>query len=106
MFKKLCAAWLLTLAVSPFTAPFQTCAIGDVASEHTDNAVAPPTSLADDDSLVAPLDIRAGRLKVTPVSDLAISTFIVPSHGAPLALPVEPPRDTTRYSLPPRVLRL
>lgn len=107
MWKKSCAAWLLILAVSPFTAPFQTCDIADFPSEHSDQTLTPPTSLADDDSVVAPLDIEAGRLKVTPLSDLAISHFgVVAPPVAPLALPLEPPHDISGYSAPPTVLRL
>ena len=32
---KLCAVWLLALAISPFTAPFSTCGFAEVAGEGT-----------------------------------------------------------------------
>jgi hypothetical protein len=114
MLTKLCAISLLALALSPFTAPFQTCDLADSANgTGTDEAVmlTPPTvthtSLSDGaGSLVPPLTTAAGRLRLTPVSELVISTLVALPPVAYVAPPVTPPPDISGSSFPPTVLRV
>lgn len=88
MTKKLCAISLLVLALSPFTAPFQTCDFADAASgTGTDDGamVTPPTvvhtSFSDDVvALVPTLTTETGRLRLAPVAGLVISNVIAPSR--------------------------
>ena len=70
MLKNLCALVLLGLAVSPFTAPFQTC------YEASQAIVAPLTNEDDPGSLVGPLLTQAGRLTVALPTGLSISHFV------------------------------
>lgn len=76
MLKNLCALVFLALAVSPFTAPFQTCAEAKAA------VVAPFNNENEPGSLVSPLVTTAGRLTVAvaPPAGLSVSYFV------PLAL--------------------
>jgi hypothetical protein len=99
MLKNLCALVFLTLAVSPFTAPFQTCA------DATAAVVAPLNDETDPGSLVSPLVTKAGRLTVAvaPPAGLGVSYFV------PLAsfTPFIPPTSHTRHdSIQPTVLRV
>jgi hypothetical protein len=99
MLKNLCALVFLALAVSPFTAPFQTCA------EARATVVAPLNSENDPGSLVSPLVTKAGRLTVAvaPPAGLAVSYFV------PLALftALIPPTSHIRHdSIRPAVLRV
>ena len=88
MLKNLFALVFLALAVSPFTAPFQTCA------EAKATVVAPLTNENDPGSLVSPLITKAGRLTVAvaPPAGLGASYFV------PLAslTPFIPPTSHTR----------
>jgi hypothetical protein len=107
---KLCASWLLVLAISPLTAPFQTFTISDVASGHAGEAfTAPtPTPASQDDSgvLVAPLEMGSGRLTLAPLPPPVISTFIATPAVASIVRSVQPARDIGGYPHPPTVLRL
>ena len=99
MLKKVCALVFLVLAVSPFTAPFQTCA------DATAAVVAPLNNESDPGSLVSPLVTKAGRLTVAvaPPAGLGVSYFV------PLAslTPFTPPTSHTRNdSIRPAVLRV
>lgn len=99
MLKNLFAIVFLTLAVSPFTAPFQTCA------EATAAVVAPLNNETDPGSLVSPLVTKVGRLTVAvaPSAGLGVSYFI------PLAslTPFFPPTSHTRHdSIRTTVLRV
>jgi hypothetical protein len=71
MLKKLCALVFLALAISPFTAPFQTC------DEAGATVVGPVHSENDNGSLVPPLVTKAGRLTVAvaPPAGLDVSYF-------------------------------
>ena len=77
MFRRICAAGLIVLAVSPFTAPFATCDL--VALFHPHHAGGREPSLdtvvhdnADSDVLVVPtLMTRAGHVRVASVVDAA-----------------------------------
>jgi hypothetical protein len=112
--KKLCAISLLALALSPFTAPFQTCDFADsMSGTGTDEAVmlTPPTvaqtSLSDGaGSLVPPLTTETGRLKLAPVSGLVISNVVARPPVTYLAPPVTPSPDISGSSFPPTVLRV
>ena len=54
-----CTIWLLVLILSPFTAPFSTCAVGDLfghSADHHGAVLVPPSSpdaLAADDAKTA-----------------------------------------------------
>src|ERR1700732_596183 len=91
MRKKLCAISLLVLALSPFTAPFQRCNFGDIPS-GADEAVTltpltavPPPPPDDTGTLVPPLTTAAGRLRLSPVSELLIANVVAPLPIAFLA---------------------
>jgi hypothetical protein len=47
---KICAVWLIVLCVSPFTAPFSTCDLGDLhgGNSNTHGAVLKTTKAADE----------------------------------------------------------
>ena len=99
MLRNLCALALLVLAVSPFTAPFQTC--GDVTAA----TVAPINNENDPGSLVSPLVTKTGRLTVA----VARPTRLGVSYFVPLALfpPFVRPTSHTRHeSIRPAVLRV
>jgi hypothetical protein len=115
MLTKLCAMLLIVLAASPFTAPFQTCDFSDTPSGNTSEQaviMTPPTvaqtSLSDDAALLVPtLTTTTGRLRLAPLSALAISNFVVAfSPVAFLAPPVAPSPDDGGASFPPTVLRV
>ena len=97
MLKNLFALVFLALAVSPFTAPFQTCA------EATAAVVAPLNNENDPGSLVSPLVTKAGRLTVAvaPPAGLGVSYFgsacvVHPVH--PAHEPHSPRLDSTDCS--------
>ena len=97
MLKNLFALVFLALAVSPFTAPFQTCA------EASASVVAPLNNENDPGSLVSPLVTKAGRLAVASPAGLGVSYFV------PLAslTPFIPPTSHIRHdSIRPTVLRV
>lgn len=72
MLKDLGALVFLALAISPFTAPFQTC------DDAGATVIAPLNSENDPGSLVAPLVTKPGRLTVTvaPPAGLDVSCFV------------------------------
>jgi hypothetical protein len=99
MLKNLFALVFLALAVSPFTAPFQTCA------DATAAVVAPLNNGNDPGSLISPLVTKPGRLTVAvaPPAGIGVSYFI------PLASPTPfiPPTSHTRHdSIRPTVRRV
>jgi hypothetical protein len=107
MLKKLSATGLLVLALSPFTAPFQafdfTVLVGSLKDRVALVAPTPATapSIADDaGSLVAPL---AARLRVTPLSEVVIFTFVAP-RLVPFSTSSVAPKDC--HSSPLTPLRL
>src|SRR5688572_29201847 len=98
MLKNLFALAFLALAVSPFTAPFQTCA--DVTA-----VVTPLNSENDPGSLISPLVTKAGRLTVAVPAPGALGV----SCPRPLALftPFIPPTSHVRHdAIRPTVLRV
>jgi hypothetical protein len=112
---KMCAILLLALVVSPFTAPFQTCDLTDGASgigAYEALMVTPPTvahtSLSDGAGLLVPtLTTAIGRLRLAPVSALAISNFVAASAPvADFALPVRLSPHLTGSSASPTVLQV
>jgi hypothetical protein len=99
MLKDLCALVFLALAVSPFTAPFQTCA------EAKATVAAPLNNENDPGSLVPPLVTKAGRLTVAvaPPGGLGVSYFV----SLALLTPFIPPTSHIRHdSIRPTVLRI
>jgi hypothetical protein len=115
---KPCAITLLVLALSPFTALFQTCDFADfVRGTSTDEPVMlpPPTvaqpSLSDDaGAVVPPRPTAAGRVRLAPVSELFISNVVarppLTALAPPVTPPVTPPLDIADASFPPTVLRV
>ena len=96
MLKNLVAVVFLVLAVSPFTAPFQTF-------NETRETVAPPLNENDPGSLVGPLVTKASRVTIAPPTGsvnpyFASVSFLTPF--IPLTRPVR--HDAFR----PAVLRL
>lgn len=76
MLKRILAFGLLALAVSPFTAPFQTyVTVAD--SSDTCVLVAPLFDDSGAGGLIAPLSTRRGRLTITPPSVFAVSAFVL-----------------------------
>lgn len=99
MLKNFFALVFLGLAVSPFTAPFQTCA------EATATVVAPLNNENDPGSLISPLVTKAGRLTVAVPAPAALGV----SYPVPLALftPFTPPTSHIRHdAIRPTVLRV
>lgn len=97
MLRNLCALVFLALAVSPFTAPFQTW------DEAKATVVAPLNNEDDPGSLVAPLVTKASRLTVAPPAGLVISYFVPIACLTPF---IPPTSHTRRDSIRPTVLRV
>jgi hypothetical protein len=99
MLKNLFALVFLALAVSPFTAPFQTCA------DVTAAVVAPITGENDPGSLVSPLVTKTGRLTVVVAAPAGFGvSFFVPLASL---TPFIPSTSHIRHdSIRPTVLRL
>lgn len=97
MLKNICAFVLLGLAMSPFTAPFQTF------YDAKPTIVAPLTNEDDPGSLVGPLVTKAGRLTAALPSPLVISYFVPVGFLAPL---VPPTNHSRLVSIELTVLRV
>jgi len=99
MLKNLFALVFLALAVSPFTAPFQTCAEASAA------VVAPVNNENDPGSLVSPLVTKAGRLTVAvaPPPGFGVSNLGPLALFTPFILPTSHIRQE---SIRPTVLRV
>jgi hypothetical protein len=111
--KKLCAISLVVLALSPFTAPFQTCDFADVAGSARDDAasVTTPTvaqpSLPDDaGSVVPPLTTETERVKRAPASGLVIWNAVAPPRSIFLRRLIASRSRLNAYAALPSVLRL
>ena len=91
--------FLAALAVSPFTAPFQTC------TEATAAVVAPLNNENDPGSLVSPLVTKAGCLTVAvaPPAGLGVS-YLVPFASLTPFIP--PTSHILHDSIRPTVLRV
>jgi len=110
MLKKLCATVLLVLAVSPFTAPFQTFDFVPLCRSANDEAVlvvptaATSASIANDaGSLVAP---PAARLQVVPPSTTPAFRFVVARPVAFLISSVASTNCISGHASLPTPLRL
>ena len=113
MLTKLCAACVVVLALSPFTAPFRTWDVGDSpgGSRNETVSVAATTSitvsLADDaGSLIAPLATKARRLRLAPLSGVVLAKVGATSLVAVPETPVASANRVTRYSVLSTVFRL
>jgi hypothetical protein len=111
MFRKLCAVSLLVLALSPFTAPFQTCDLADTSGTDEPVMLTPPTvahtSLSGDaGSLVPTLKTETGRLRLAPASGLVISNVVAPPPTVFLRLPIPSSSPINGYSVLLSILRL
>lgn len=93
MLRKLCAAFMLVLAVSPFTAPFQTwVACSGAAEDANRTPIVAPTHEATSDandagSLIAPVETRQGHLLLHLPAASAFSTAATAVRAAALAAP-------------------
>jgi hypothetical protein len=95
MLKHALALVFLVLAISPFTAPFQTfTAPQPLAVVTHDNGSG---------SVVAPLITKTGRLTIAPPTGLVIS-FVVPTRF--VAIPFTATAHARHDAARPRVLRL
>jgi hypothetical protein len=98
MVRRICAVWLVTLIVLPFSAPFPTCELSDLfgrAARHQTPGPEPLNHAALDDAttlLVPPVTAAAGRLKLTALSGLRTVHSVAPMGMAlcdpPIALPI------------------
>lgn len=112
MFTKLCAAWVVGLALSPFTAPFRTCDVGIHPGGGANETVsvvavtATAASLADNaGSLIAPLSTKTGRLRLGPMAGPVLTSFAESAVVFP-ARQVPSVNRGTRNPLVVTVLRL
>ncbi len=94
MLRKLVAAFLLVLVVSPFTAPFQACPMTDGTSANCPQpnaavVLAAPSAVDDAGSLIGPLPQGTGEQTLVPVAEIphtGDSGFVLngfPSHHSP-----------------------
>lgn len=79
MLRELCAGFVLTLAVSPFTAPFQTCAT-DAGNQSQAPAVEATYPADDVGSLIGPVQTRQLQLRLTPLAALTGLTATISVH--------------------------
>ena len=112
---KWCASGLLVLALSPFTAPFQTVDLGWLlnGSGHDETALVTPltatlTSVAADDdddpgSLIAP---AGTQLRLEPPFGIAVLTFVVTPSVAFLESSGASVAGISAPTIPPAPLRL
>jgi hypothetical protein len=83
MFRKLCAGWLLVLALSPFTAPFGIVDAADVFGAPSDQAsvaqlpTRPASSRYDAASLIAPLATKTGYLSLVLTRGTAVLCDVI-----------------------------
>jgi hypothetical protein len=99
MLKNFFALVLLALAVSPFTAPFQTCAGANTA------VVALLNNENDAGSLVSPLVTKAGRVTVAVAQPAGLDvSYLVPLASITLFIPNT--SCVRRDSIQPTVLRV
>jgi hypothetical protein len=102
------AAWLIFLTLSPFTAPFPTCELAILFTEHAPpgHGPSPPTSLADAAlSQALPLVRTSGRVRFIALSELkTASDGLVP----PATAFSQPPKPTSHSTLrlSPMILRI
>jgi hypothetical protein len=86
MLRKLCAAFMLALAVSPFTAPFQTWVAGGVPNPATGTPVVALTHQAASDthdagSLMGPVERRSSRWLFVPARSSAFAIHAIAAHA-------------------------
>jgi hypothetical protein len=107
MLKKLCAVSLLVLALSPFTAPFQTCDFGDSLGGSTGDDALVLAQASDSDgagTVVPPLTTETGRLGLAPVP--GISTVVAAPPIVFLRRPIASSSRISECSVLLSVLRL
>ena len=103
--KRVLAAFLVLLAASPFSAPFQTCDLFHTTTADESLQVEAATSpTSDAGSLVAPIRTPRGRLTVAVLPGLNDSDFV----SSPVAAPPEcgPPPLTANAAARPTILRV
>jgi hypothetical protein len=100
MLHKLCTLFLVALALSPFTAPFQTYSPTEMACPIPEDEKSSGTS-------VASLATDSGRLKIAaPVGIITVSLFIPESLGTRLGPPIERATPVIDRSTLSTILRL
>jgi hypothetical protein len=95
MFTKCCAAWLIVLAISPFTAPFIVCQSSFAIGQTVDGDRMPANDLEEWfvnggamlDFPVAPV---ARELKLASLATLSTADFVEMAWTAPLDAPPVP----------------
>jgi hypothetical protein len=95
MFTKSLAAWLVVLAISPFTAPFKVCDMSAVIGPTADRHSRPANELEQwfvdgGASLDFPVAPAAGEVKVASLAMLGTVDFIETAPAAPLDAPPVP----------------
>jgi hypothetical protein len=114
MLRKLCAGFLVVLAISPFTAPFQTYGAGDgIATELSGLSILSPgheptSHKGDADFLIGPVETRQSQLRC--LVPFAASAFGVEAGVPPVAPTAPGPLESTRqlvlYQISAVVLRV
>jgi len=96
MLTKCCAAWLVVLTISPFTAPFMVCELSEVIGQAIDRDARPVNELEEwfvngAAMLDFPVAPAAGELKLASFATLAAANSVEVAPAAPLAAPPVPP---------------
>jgi len=114
VFAKICAAWLVVLVMVPFTAPFSTFDLRDLAPTLPDGLAGAPSSTRPTTAIAkttlshaAPLPPRVSRLRLRVVTArLRLSSLVLnPHHGDRLPLAAST-RHAEHPSVRPTVLRI
>lgn len=109
MIAKVCAGWLVVLALSPFTAPFSTCELTILFGSTNKHSAPLPPARRPASSIVgelAPLVASVAiteRAKVAAQSVVPASSVAGSSHSAPMGASAD---RTAKRPLPRAVLRL
>ena len=96
MLTKCCAAWLVVLTMSPFTAPFMVCELSAVIGQTIDRDARPANDLEEwfvngAAMLDFPVAPAAGELKLASFATLGAADSVEMVPAAPLAAPPVPP---------------
>jgi hypothetical protein len=96
MFTKSVVAWLIVLAISPFTAPFMVCEMSAVIGPAADRRSIPAKELETwrlvdgRSTLDLPVAPAAGEVKLASLAMLATVDFVARVPDAPLDVPPAP----------------
>lgn len=107
MLRKLCAGFLVVLAISPFTAPFQTYGAGDsIATELSGLSIVSPgyeptSHKGDADFLIGPVETRQSHLWC--LDPCAVPAFGVDAGVQPVAPTAPGPPESIRQLVLPQI---